>query len=189
MWVLVPLLEGFQPEHLTLPELKRSEILRQLRLGKYDVVVGINLLREGIDLPEVSLVAILDADREGFLRGKIALIQTIGRAARHTNGRVIMYADRQTGAMKAAIAETNRRRKIQQKYNRDHRITPKNVERKIVEKETVVSRETQLLKIPKTEHTRLIRELKTLMQNVALKLQFERAAQLRDEIVALEQKK
>ena len=175
--------------HSDVKTLERSEILRNLRLGKFDVIVGINLLREGIDLPEVSLVVILDADKEGFLRGKIALIQTIGRAARHTNGRVIMYADRQTMAMKAAITETNRRRKIQQKYNYDYHIIAKNVERKIIEKEIVAPKEIDLLKIPKTERTRLIRELKIEMQDAALKLQFERAAQLRDEIVALEQEK
>ena len=172
--------------HSDIATLERPEILRNLRRGKYDVVIGINLLREGIDLPEVSLVAILDADKEGFLRGKIALIQTIGRAARHTNGRVIMYADRETTAMKAAIFETNRRRKVQQKYNRDHHITAKNVERKIIEKEMVVAEEVNLLKIPKTERTRLIRELKKEMQAAALKLQFERAAELRDEIISLD---
>ncbi|PIZ27412.1 excinuclease ABC subunit B [Candidatus Berkelbacteria bacterium CG_4_10_14_0_8_um_filter_42_34] len=172
--------------HSDIATLERPEILRNLRRGKYDVVIGINLLREGIDLPEVSLVAILDADKEGFLRGKIALIQTIGRAARHTNGRVIMYADRETTAMKAAIFETNRRRKVQQKYNRDHHITAKNVERKIIEKEMVAAEEVNLLKIPKTERTRLIRELKKEMQAAALKLQFERAAELRDEIISLD---
>ena len=172
--------------HSDIATLERPEILRNLRRGKYDVVIGINLLREGIDLPEVSLVAILDADKEGFLRGKIALIQTIGRAARHTNGRVIMYADRETTAMKAAIFETNRRRKVQQKYNRDHHITAKNVERKIIEKEMVAAEEVNLLKIPKTERTRLIRELKKEMQAAALKLQFERAAELRDDIISLD---
>lgn len=175
--------------HSDVATLERTEILRDLRLGKYDVVVGINLLREGIDLPEVSLIGILDADKEGFLRGKIALIQTIGRVARHINGRVIMYADRQTSAMKAAITETKRRREVQQKYNRDHYIVPKNIERKIVEKEVIVPKEIDLLKIPKTERTRLIRELKIEMQDAALKLQFEHAAELRDEIVALEQER
>ena len=175
--------------HSDIATLERTEILRNLRLGKFDVIVGINLLREGLDLPEVSLIAILDADKEGFLRGKIALIQTIGRAARHINGRVIMYADRQTAAMKGAIAETLRRREVQEKYNKDHNIKPKNVERKIAEEKIIAPKEINLLNIPKTERTRLIRERKIEMQDAALKLQFERAAELRDEIVAIEQEK
>jgi len=173
--------------HSDIATLERTEIIRSLRLGKYDVIVGINLLREGIDLPEVSLIAILDADKEGFLRGKTALIQTIGRAARHIGGRVIMYADRTTLAMKDAIAETHRRRKIQEQYNLEHHIVPKTTIRSISE-DAVEKPEVNLLQIPKTEKTRLIRELKLEMQDAAIKLQFERAAELRDEIVGLEQR-
>src|SRR5689334_24593773 len=110
--------------HSEVDTLRRVELLRQLRLGEYDVLVGINLLREGLDLPEVSLVAILDADKEGFLRSADSLIQTIGRAARHLNGRAILYADKMTDSMKRAIDETNRRRDIQKKYNLDNNITP-----------------------------------------------------------------
>ncbi len=174
--------------HSDIITLERTEILHDLRCGKYDVLVGINLLREGIDLPEVSLIIILDADKEGFLRGKTALIQTIGRAARHINGRVIMYAGRETVAMKTAIRETGRRRKIQEKYNLLHHITPKSTTRKIVGKE-VVEKETEIIKIPKGERTRMMRELKLEMQDVALKLQFERAAELRDQIIMLEGRK
>jgi len=177
--------------HSDIETFERSEILRDLRLGKYDVVVGINLLREGIDLPEVSLIAILDADREGFLRGKIALIQTIGRTARHTSGRVIMYADRETLAMKQAIAETARRRRVQEKYNRDHHIVPKNIERKIQTESSPRRCDLAVnpLRIPKTERAHRIRELKYEMQDAAMKLQFEQAAELRDKIIALEQEK
>jgi len=174
--------------HSDIVTLERTEILRQLRLGKFDVLVGINLLREGIDLPEVSLIAILDADKEGFLRGKTALIQTIGRAARHIDGRVIMYADRETQAMRTAINETNRRRKTQEEYNKIHNITPYIITRDIAADKVAESPDVNLLQIPKTERTRMLRELKLEMQDAALKLQFERAAELRDEIVALEQK-
>lgn len=111
--------------HSDTKALERMEIIRDLRLGQFDVLVGINLLREGLDIPEVSLVAILDADKEGFLRSERSLIQTIGRAARNTNGKVIMYADELTESMEKAISETNRRRKIQEQYNKEHNITPK----------------------------------------------------------------
>ncbi|MEI8061210.1 MAG: excinuclease ABC subunit UvrB [Candidatus Berkelbacteria bacterium] len=174
--------------HSDIVTLERTEILRNLRLGKFDVLVGINLLREGIDLPEVSLIAILDADKEGFLRGKTALVQTIGRAARHINGRVIMYADRETDSMRFAIRETNRRRKKQEEYNLVHHITPASIVREVSERPEIVNEEINFLAIPKTERTRLIRELKIEMQEAAMKMQFEHAAELRDQIVALEQK-
>ena len=174
--------------HSDIATLERSEIIRSLRVGKFDVLVGINLLREGLDLPEVSLIGILDADKEGFLRGKTALIQTIGRAARHINGRVIMYADRETAAMKIAISETNRRRKIQQKYNKVNNITPRSTVRLISEVIEAPKEEIDVLKIPKSERRKLLSELKMEMQEAALKLQFERAAELRDKIVELEQR-
>ncbi len=174
--------------HSDIVTLERTEILRQLRLGKFDVLVGINLLREGIDLPEVSLIAILDADKEGFLRGKTALVQTIGRAARHINGRVIMYADRETDSMRFAIRETNRRRKKQIEYNQEHHIVPASIIHEVSERPEAAAEEINFLAIPKTERTRLIRELKVEMQDAALKMQFEHAAELRDQIVALEQK-
>ena len=117
--------------HSEIDTLERGDILKDLRLGTYDVLVGINLLREGLDLPEVSLVAIMDADKEGFLRSEQALIQTIGRAARHVDGRVIMYGDNVTDSMRRAIDETNRRRAIQQKYNEEHNITPQTIQKKI----------------------------------------------------------
>jgi excinuclease ABC subunit B len=174
--------------HSDVATLERTEIIRNLRVGKFDVLVGINLLREGLDLPEVSLIGILDADKEGFLRGKTALIQTIGRAARHVNGRVIMYADRTTGAMMAAISETDRRRKIQLDYNQKHNITPKNTQRDISESMEQPKEKIDLLKIPKGEKRRITSELKIEMQEAAINLQFERAAELRDQIVELEQK-
>ena len=119
--------------HSEVDTLERLEILRDLRLGKYDVLVGINLLREGLDLPEVSLIAILDADKESYLRSDIALIQVMGRAARHIDGHINMYADVMTGSMKRAIKETNRRRKIQEEYNKKHKVTPKSIQKAIKE--------------------------------------------------------
>ena len=172
--------------HSDIITLERINIIQNLRLGKFDVLVGINLLREGLDLPEVSLIAILDADKEGFLRGKTALIQTIGRAARHTNGRVIMYADRETLAMKVAISETTRRRNIQLVYNKKNNIVAKNTIRslgKIKKKEELTALP---IKMPKSERVKLIKELKIKMQKVALQMEFEQAAELRDEIVELE---
>jgi excinuclease ABC subunit B len=180
--------------HSEIHTLERVEILRDLRLGVYDVVVGINLLREGLDLPEVSLVAILDADKEGFLRSEPALIQTIGRAARHVNGTVVMYAANLTDAMKRAIDETNRRRAKQITYNQAHGIEPRSIVkevrdltdrvRKVAEERApyVVSRE-----MPKDELARLIKELEKQMKAAAAELEFEKAAVLRDQISELRQ--
>lgn len=174
--------------HSDIDTLERGDILRDLRAGVYDVLVGINLLREGLDLPEVSLVAILDADKEGFLRSESALIQTIGRAARHVDGHVIMYADNITESMDKAISETNRRREIQQQYNIDHNIAPHSVKKEISaglraiipEKEEVAR--LDLKRVPKEELPSLIKELQSQMQLAAANLDFEKAAMLRDQI-------
>jgi excinuclease ABC, B subunit len=177
--------------HSDIDTLERGDILRDLRAGTYDVLVGINLLREGLDLPEVSLVAILDADKEGFLRSESALIQTIGRAARHVNGRVIMYADNMTGSMERAISETYRRREIQQKYNEKHHITPTSVAKEIGEGLRAIipqkekSRGIDLKKIPRDELPAIIKDLTSQMQLAAANLDFERAADLRDQIEAI----
>lgn len=171
--------------HSEVDTLERGDILRDLRLGVYDVLVGINLLREGLDLPEVSLVAIMDADKEGFLRSESALVQTIGRAARHQEGRVLMYADTVTRSMKAAIDETDRRRTIQEKYNKDHGITPRSVAKAIDEglRAIIPQKEEKKLdikKIPKDEHPQLIEDLTRQMDFAAANLEFEKAAELRD---------
>lgn len=174
--------------HSEVDTLERGDILRDLRLGVYDVLVGINLLREGLDLPEVSLVAIMDADKEGFLRSSSALIQTIGRAARHEEGRVLMYADNITKSMQFAIDETNRRRSIQETYNTKHNITPTSVAKAIDEglraiipqKEDDKKDKIDLKKIPKDEYPALVRELTAQMELAAANLQFEKAAELRD---------
>ena len=178
--------------HSEIDTLERSEILRDLRLGVYDVVVGINLLREGIDLPEVSLVAILDADKEGYLRSLTALVQTIGRAARHVDGSVIMYADRVTDSMKHAIDETERRRTIQEAYNREHGITPQGIQkgvRDITERvKAVAEAATPYIThddIPKDDLTRLIKDLESQMKSASRALEFEKAALLRDQIIDL----
>jgi excinuclease ABC subunit B len=174
--------------HSDIDTLERGDILRDLRNGTYDVLVGINLLREGLDLPEVSLVAILDADKEGFLRSESALIQTIGRAARHVEGKVIMYADNMTDSMQHAIEETYRRREIQQKYNEEHNITPKSVAKEIsaglraIIPEKEKSYKLDLRKIPREEYPQIIKELTSQMQFAAANLEFERAAELRDQI-------
>lgn len=172
--------------HSDVDTLDRTDILRDLRLGVYDVVVGINLLREGLDLPEVSLVAILDADKEGFLRSEQALIQTVGRAARHVEGRVIMYADRVTGSMQRTFDETGRRRKIQEAYNKEHGITPTGIA-KAIEKgmrpdlpEEAKRAKLDLKKIPKDEYGHLIKDLSAQMDMAAANLEFEKAAELRD---------
>ena len=179
--------------HSDVDTLDRSDILRDLRLGVFDVLVGINLLREGLDLPEVSLVAILDADKEGFLRSSQALIQTIGRAARHQDGRVIMYADNITGSMKKAIDETNRRRTIQETYNKDHGITPTSISKLIgkgIERTSPIEpvKKLDLRKIPKEEYGHLIRELTGQMDLASANLEFEKAAELRDLIAEIKTK-
>ncbi len=176
--------------HADIDTMERLEILRDLRLGKYDVLVGINLLREGLDLPEVSLVAILDADKEGYLRSDVSLIQTMGRAARHSDGKVIMYADQITGSMKRAINETSRRRKIQEEYNKKNGITPKSIMKKISEtrlggnKKEKASEQNQSWTKPinKSAKEMLIKELKSKMQIASQNLEFEKAAYFRDEI-------
>lgn len=174
--------------HSDVDTLERGDILRDLRSGVYDVLVGINLLREGLDLPEVSLVAILDADKEGFLRSESALIQTIGRAARHESGKVIMYADNITESMENAISETNRRREIQQEYNHKHGITPQSIKKTVgaglraVIPEKSVAPTLDLKKVPVEEYPALIKSLTSQMQFAAANLEFERAAELRDQI-------
>ena len=187
--------------HSEIDTLERVEILRDLRLGVYDVVVGINLLREGLDLPEVSLVAILDADKEGYLRSEGSLIQTIGRAARHVDGEVIMYADKMTRSMKAAIDETYRRRAIQMAYNEEHGIVPRGIVKEIkdiTERVKAVAEEQAgystgggggkpgvISEIPRDELVRMIKELESQMKTAARDLEFEKAALLRDQIVEL----
>ncbi|MDO5649229.1 MAG: excinuclease ABC subunit UvrB [Gallicola sp.] len=177
--------------HSDIDTIERTEIIRDLRLGKYDVLVGINLLREGLDLPEVSLIAILDADKEGFLRSETSLIQTVGRAARNVDGRVIMYADRITGSMDRAITETNRRRDIQNQYNLDHNITPQSIRKKVhnIIEITKVAEDTGFIEnyIEKEEITQedldqLLITMEEEMIKAAEALEFERAANLRDEI-------
>jgi excinuclease ABC subunit B len=185
---------------------ERVEILRDLRLGEYDVVVDINLLREGLDLPEVSLVAILDADKEGFLRSTTSLIQTIGRAARHVNGKVIMYADVITDSMRAAIDETERRRAKQIAYNQAHGIQPQSIYKAVRDltdrvrvaeekpsyakgrgKEKAAASPVRLANLPKDEQKRLLAELEQQMYQAAKELEFEKAAMLRDQILELRQ--
>lgn len=181
--------------HSEIKTLERIEIIRELRKGTYDVLIGINLLREGLDIPEVSLVAILDADKEGFLRAERSLIQTIGRAARNANGHVIMYADKMTDSMKKAIDETKRRRAIQEAYNEKHGIVPKTIIKKIPEliratqaaeeEETYVTKITKGKKLTKAELDKLIATFETEMKEAAKALDFERAAELRDMIFEL----
>ncbi len=184
--------------HSEIDTIERVEILRDLRLGVYDVVVGINLLREGLDLPEVSLVAILDADKEGFLRSEGSLIQIVGRAARHVEGSVIMYADNMTRSMQRAIDETNRRRRLQTDYNERHAITPRGIKKDV---KTLSERlkamsgapegadgkvaSTVLGGIPKDEALRLIKDLESQMRTAAKQLEFEKAAQLRDQVIEI----
>lgn len=180
--------------HSDVATLERSDVLQSLRLGEYDVIVGINLLREGLDLPEVSLVAILDADKEGFLRSRTSLIQTMGRAARHVKGQVIMYADHVTGSMRAAIEEVERRRKYQAEYNKKYHITPRSIEKALRERliEKVEELEEKLGKkdltiddIPVSERKKMIKNLEAQMKQAAELLDFEEAAKLRDQIKEL----
>ncbi|HJC03999.1 MAG TPA: excinuclease ABC subunit UvrB [Candidatus Ligilactobacillus avistercoris] len=181
--------------HSDIKTLERTKIIRDLRLGKFDVLVGINLLREGIDVPEVSLVAILDADKEGFLRNERSLIQTIGRAARNEHGHVIMYADEVTASMRAAIDETKRRRTLQQQYNQEHHITPHTIKKKISAAISVTSgtpenadepeNEVEFSKMSRAEQHELINNLEQQMQRAAKKLNYEEAATLRDTIMEL----
>ena len=175
--------------HSEIKALERMEIIRNLRLGEFDVLVGINLLREGLDIPEVSLVAILDADKEGFLRSERSLIQTIGRAARNTNGKVIMYADELTDSMEKAISETNRRREIQMKYNEDHGITPQTINKSVRDtiRATVLEDVSSEYNIKKDENIEeIITKLTDEMLKCASKMEFEKAAELRDKIKELQ---
>jgi excinuclease ABC subunit B len=190
---------GFKTRYLhsEIDTLERIQIIRDLRLGEYDVLVGVNLLREGLDLPEVSLVAILDADKEGFLRGETSLIQTIGRAARNVDGTVLMYADKETSAMRAAIEETERRREIQLRYNEEHGITAATIVKGISDiaeflqteskvprgrRRTRAGRAGAAKEMPEHELERLVVELEEEMAAAADDLRFEYAAQLRDEL-------
>ena len=178
--------------HYDIDTMERMEIIRDLRLGEFDVLVGINLLREGLDLPEVSLVVILDADKEGFLRSETSLIQTVGRAARNASGKVIMYADSVTPSMEKAITETFRRREKQQKYNEEHGITPKTIVkgiREIIEISNThkAARNANGMKLSKREKEMLINNLTKEMKAAAKLLDFENAAYLRDRIKELQE--
>ena len=187
--------------HSDIKTVERTEILRDLRLGVFDVLVGINLLREGLDLPEVSLVAILDADKEGFLRSERSLIQTIGRAARNAEGRVILYADKETDSIKKAVSETERRRKIQEEYNKKHGITPQTIKKTIRDglgeiyeadytTPTISPDKVQAPYEKYTKKPQLIRKdivkLRKKMKKLSQELEFEEAAKVRDEIKRLE---
>jgi excinuclease ABC subunit B len=186
--------------HAEIDTIERVEILRDLRLGVYDVLVGINLLREGLDLPEVSLVAILDADKEGFLRSTRSLIQTLGRAARHVDGRVIMYANKITDSMQEAIDETNRRRQIQMEYNRKHGIEPRSIVKEIrdltnrvrlmqaeKEEEKAADALADPALLSKDQLRQMISDLEFQMKQAAKNLEFEKAAAFRDQVVELRQ--
>jgi Excinuclease ABC subunit B len=179
--------------HSDIDSLERFKIVRELRLGEFDVLVGINLLREGLDLPEVELIGILDADKEGFLRSKTSLVQTIGRAARNIKGRVILYGNKITESMRYAISETERRRKIQEEYNKKHNITPKSIQKNISELLTTIFEQDYIdlsgglsggepLIIDPKEAEKRIRNLSKKMKKAAKELNFEEAARIRDEI-------
>lgn len=188
--------------HSDIDTLDRQDILDDLRSGRYDVLVGINLLREGLDLPEVSLVAILDADKEGFLRSETSLIQTMGRASRHVLGKVIMYADEMTGSMKRAIAEVDRRRRVQKKYNKTHHITPKTIKKpirqKLIEKRAKPTstpgvdfrlhpgiKDTNIDQLTPDDKQKHIKTLKKAMRQAARDLDFELAAKIRDRLLEI----
>ena len=179
--------------HSDIAALERTEIIRDMRLDVFDVLVGINLLREGLDIPEISLVAILDADKEGFLRSETSLIQTIGRASRNAEGRVIMYADVITRSMKAAIDETNRRRTLQEAYNEEHGITPTTIKKAVRDRISITKEAAgtsrKLEKDPesmsKKELGKLIEKIEKQMRKAAAELDFESAAELRDEMLEL----
>ena len=175
--------------HSEIKALERMEIIRNLRLGEFDVLVGINLLREGLDIPEVSLVAILDADKEGFLRSERSLIQTIGRAARNTDGTVIMYADELTESMEKAIKETNRRRKIQEEYNKKHHITPRTINKSVRDTISITKQEdigVEYKMESKEDIKETISKLTDEMLKFASEMEFEKAAEMRDKIKELE---
>ena len=172
--------------HSEIETIERTEIIRQLRLGKYDVLVGINLLREGLEIPEGGCVGILDADKEGFLRDARSLVQTIGRAARNVNAKVVLYADTMTDSIKKAMAETGRRRAMQLAYNAEHGITPQTIRKPIREKEVDI---TDIKHVPKSEVPNLIIELEADMREAAERLEFERAIALRDMIKRLQEGK
>jgi excinuclease ABC subunit B len=181
--------------HSEIKTLERIEVIRDLRVGKYDVLIGINLLREGLDLPEVSLVVILDADKEGFLRSERSLIQTMGRAARNEKGQVIMYADRITDSMQKAIDETNRRREIQMAYNTEHNITPTTIRKEIrdviqatvaaEDQESYSKKITSFSQVTKKNRPQVIEQLEKEMREAAKSLDFEKAAELRDIVFEL----
>ena len=176
--------------HSDIDAIERNEIIRQLRLGEFDVLVGINLLREGLDLPEVALVAILDADKAGFLRSETSLIQTMGRAARNLHGRVILFANIITPSMKIAMETTDYRRKKQQDFNKKHGIVPQSVSRKIEQElkanvGDIVLKTSDKRRIPKSERDKIIKELTKQMHTAAKALEFEEAARLRDEIAKI----
>jgi excinuclease ABC subunit B len=178
--------------HSDIDAIERNEIIRGLRLGEFDMLIGINLLREGLDLPEVSLVAILDADKEGFLRSETALVQTMGRAARNVNGRVILFAKRITGSMQRAIDVTTHRREKQEQFNKENNITPTTTVRKLdgslkVEEhgDLYLSKQSKLEKMPAKERQKIVKELTKKMHDAAKQLDFEEAARLRDEIMKI----
>ena len=181
--------------HSDIDTLERTEIIRDMRLDVFDVLVGINLLREGLDIPEITLIAILDADKEGFLRSETSLIQTIGRAARNSEGHVIMYADTITDSMRRAMEETERRRKLQMEYNIEHGITPQTIKKAVRDlisiSKKVAAEELRMEKDPesmsKTELEKLIKDVSKQMRKAAAELNFEAAAGLRDKMVELKQ--